>query len=118
MNYRIHSFNPEAGEGEIEFSCSVGDFHCYAHPLWSIEELDRKNFSFFAFFVENIFLSDEEEFLIRKTDLSYFSYYLQGKYLGNNKIQIENYVFDIDGDIPSDIKQGEYISLDCARIDL
>ncbi len=46
------------------------------------------------------------------------TYRLQGKYLGNNKMQIEDYVFHIDGYIPADIAVGEYISLDCTRINL
>ncbi len=60
----------------------------------------------------------DSSFCIEKTDVSYYSYKIQGKFIGNKMVKIGEINIFVDGYIPADIQIDEFISFYCMRIDL
>ena len=66
----------------------------------------------------NITKLDKKQFLIEKTNDDFYSYRLAGKVMDAEIIKIGEFLFDLEGDLPKEIKKGDYISFLVYRIDL
>ena len=68
---------------------------------------------------DNIMTIDKEEYAIEKTDQGYFSYRFKGKLLDAEKgvVAINNIIIEDVGQIPKDIRDGQFIEFTCLRVD-
>ena len=99
-------------EYELLIQTTFGDFICDSYPLDLEKSLNLENVDFFTLYAKNIFLCCEEKYSIHKTTDGYFSYKITGKYIGDNKVQIDTCVFHIDSPIPKDIEIGNFVSFE------
>ena len=117
MEFKVLNYNIDSQEADIMFIVDNNSFICYAHPLRDVQNLKKNKLSFFTFMADNICRADSS-FCIEKTDVSYYSYKIQGKFIGNKIVKIGEINIFVDGYIPADIQIDEFISFYCMRIDL
>ena len=112
-------FIKECSEYEAELLVQVEneEFLCYS-DYGDINYQHIENIEFVTFLAQNVVRSSSQIFSIKKTDIGYFSYKIVGKFIGNNKVAIEDCTFILDIEVPKDIKIGEYISFDFLRSDI
>ena len=67
-------------EFEILVQTSFGNFCCYAYQINDQKINGLKSAEFSTLYSKNIFLNEEEQYLIKKTEEGYFSYRVIGKY--------------------------------------
>lgn len=114
MYIKSYSYYGES-EASIEVTDGKYELICYAYPF----DIKIKTFSLNTFLAKNIMIAREHEFKINKLQ-DYYSYKLQGKLLDaeRNLFAIGDIIIKLDGYIPKDIINGDYIELECVRIDL
>ena len=95
----------------------VGDFVCYADSVNIKSSGDFGKVEFYTIFTKNITKDFNEQSLINKTNLGNYSYKMTGKFLGDNRVLIDDCIFIIDGKIPGDIKANDYVSFEFLRVD-
>lgn len=105
------------GESEASVGVTDGKYEliCYAYPFDS----EVKIFSLNTFLAKNIMIAREHEFKINKLH-DYYSYKLQGQLLDVewNLFAVGDIIIKLDGYIPKDIINGDYIEFECVRVDL
>lgn len=77
-------------EFEVLIQTDFGDFISFLYPYDLKSNLKIDIIELHTLYAKNIFLNYNQEYLIQKTEEGYFSYKVTGKYIGNNKIQIDN----------------------------
>ena len=93
-------------DGTYEVEC-----YSYGDPYAKIE-----TFRLMALYSENIMLSEECEPKVEKLP-GYMSYRLTGVY-SDGKIIVGDIAVWINGKVPGDISDGDWITLECKRLDL
>ena len=73
----------------------------------------------YTFNVDNIKKSNIKQFVIEKNNDD-LGYYLVGKIMNLKQkiIKVNDFKLELDNEIPSDIKEKEFIEFTCSRIDL
>jgi hypothetical protein len=115
---KLSIINCEDYEFEILVQTYWGNFCCYAYQINDQKINDLRSAEFSTLYAKNIFLNEEEQYSIKKTEEGYFSYRVIGKYLGSDKIKFEDCVFALDSQVPKDINIGEFVSFEFLRTDL
>ena len=111
-------FDEDAKEADVELKSNDICIRCYFHPVENIKEIyESISNELLAFLPEEIMTSDISTPAAIKTDDSYYSYFLRGEVISENRIKIYDFVVDI-GVIPKDIKVGEFVSCRCMRLDI
>jgi len=116
---KIDRIDKEALEAEVIVSDGTFEVLCFAHPL-TYEEGSELNGPIRCLDATNIVKSDKNEYTVEKS-ADYFSYVLTGKLVDkiNGLVMVGGLMFEVDKDmLPGDIKEGEYISFYCDRLDL
>ncbi len=114
---KIDWLDEEALEASIVISDGTRTINAFSHPL-EFKLFETINVPLNVLIVENVKIVDDAVFLLEEqTDL--WDYHIVGKVI-NRKDGIVC-VFDFEiclGYLPSYIRDGEYISCDCTRIEL
>ena len=101
MYIKSYSFD---GENEASVVVTDGKFEliCYAYP-----------------FNENVMIAYEPKYEVIKL-ADFYSYKLQGKIIDIEKqiVTVGDIPMEIDGYIPKDIVNGDYVEFECVHIDL
>lgn len=89
---------------------------CYA---WEFYNKENADFELSAFDAVDVMRALNQQYMIEKLDYGYYSYKLQGKLIDLEKqiVEIGNIIIEVEGYLPSDIVQGEYIEFLATRID-
>lgn len=104
-------------EFEVLIQTDFGDFISFLYPYDLKSNLKIDIIELHTLYAKNIFLNYNQEYLIQKTEEGYFSYKVTGKYIGNNKIQIDNCFFILDSPVPKDIEIGQFVSFEFLKSD-
>ncbi|MDD7886036.1 hypothetical protein [Flavivirga sp. 57AJ16] len=116
---KINWISESAKEAEVLLTDGTFDILCYSQPF----EYDIENHDFetiYLFSVSNILIIDNErKSLVKKLNNSY-DYEFSGEVIerNNNRIRVGEFVLELDFPLPKDIKEGEYVSLYCERVDI
>lgn len=104
----------DAMEADIIVSDGEHQLLCYAHPFTESEQ-----FTLSAFMPDHIMAADEADYRIEKTTDSYYSLRLQGVLIDrdNRLVRIGALLIELDGGIPNDIEECEFIEFTAERID-
>ncbi len=115
---KILRYDREAKEADILISNGTFELLCYAMP-YQTEDFNKSNNLLYAFMTENVMRATENSYKVKKLQNGYYSYHLQGKIIRLQKplVTIGNILLEIDGVIPQDIKEGEFIEFTVMRID-
>lgn len=89
---------------------------CYA---WEFCNKENAEFALYAFDVIDVMRALNQQYMIEKLDYGYYSYKLQGRLIDLEKqlVEIGNIIIEVEGYLPCDIVQGEYIEFLTTRID-
>lgn len=111
----IKEYDKISQEADIIVSDGQFEILCYAHPF----ELKKSKWVLSTLFAENIMISFNKEPSVQKKD-GYFDYKLTGKILNKSKqiVSVGEIIIELDGHIPNDLVEGNYIEFECMRIDL
>ena len=113
----IH-FNKKDSEAELRISDGNYSLNCYAYPIETVA-VNQKVSGIYGLLCTEIVKSFEDNYCINKLP-QYYAYSLTAKVLSKNSstVQIGNLKIYLDGYIPNDISEGEYISFRVQRLDL
>lgn len=91
--------------------------NCFCQPCKY--KINDKIDCLYIFEAKNIKKFNIKEYIIKKNDNN-LGYYLVGQIINLEKkmIKINNFMLELDNEIPSDIKLGEFIEFTCLRIDI
>ncbi len=104
-------------EATLLVKTSVGEFISYADSV-NIKSKDNfEKVEFFTLLSKNIVKDFDQRLSINKTNSGYFSYKISGKYIGENRILLDDCIFIVDSKIPGDIKVNDYVSFEFLRAD-
>ena len=114
MYIKSYSFD---GENEASVVVTDGKFEliCYAYPF----NKKIKKFWLSTFLAKNIMIAYEPKYEVIKL-AGFYSYKLQGKIIDIEKqiVTVGDIPMEIDGYIPKDIVNGDYVEFECVLIDL
>lgn len=116
---KINWISEEALEAEVIVTDGTFKVICFAQPL-TYQEGSELSEPICCFDTTNIVRSDDNKYKVEKL-AGYFSYYLTGRLIDriNGIVRVGGLLFELEGKmLPGDIKEGEFISFCCERLDL
>lgn len=114
---QIKSFDKNSNEADIIVSDGMFDLLCYCYPSMPYSKGTVIE-SITTFLAQNIIRAKQKECLVFKL-MDYYAYHLQGKIIDLEKriVCVGKLKVIIDGSIPDDIQQGEFVEFDVQRLD-
>lgn len=115
---KIEWISEEIKEAEIIVSDGTFELLCFSHPCSFVEgQIIDKYIS--TLDANNIVRVDEHTLVVEKAE-EYFAYNITGKVIDikNGIVQVGSMYLIVDGYMPGDIVNGEFISFRCMRLDL
>ena len=94
-------------DGKYEITCCAFEFK------------ENQDFKLSTFLAENIMLSECHDAMVEKKE-GFYEYKLVGQITNKNKqiINIGKIIIELDGHIPNDLRDGDFVELECLRVDL
>lgn len=105
---------------EAEVFLTDGNFNilCFSQPFNNNIKI-TKNSPLHTLNAKDIFkMTSNEKMSVEK--VGFFDYKLTGRVIDKkeNQIEIGDFIFELDNPLPNDIKENDYVSFVCDRIDL
>ncbi|MCM2989390.1 hypothetical protein M3580_09110 [Bacillus safensis] len=116
---RVNWISQEALEAEVVVSDGEFDIICFAQPFHQLEESELIQ-TIYCLNVSNVVKVEKRDYHIEKS-VGDFSYSLIGKLIDKHgeKVKIGKLLLELDNNlIPEDIKEGDFISFCCGRLDI
>ena len=115
---KIEWISEEIKEAEIIISDGAFELLCFSHPCPFVEGQIINDY-IDTLCAKNIVRVDEHIFVVEKAE-DYFAYDITGKVIDckNGIVQVGPMYLVVDGYMPGDIVNGEFISFRCMRLDL
>jgi len=119
--YRIKKINWLSREiKEAEVNIFDGNFNVvvFSHPF-NRKEDEIISALLYALNTDNIIISDIQKYYLNRISNT-FSYHIIGIVVNKSKSQIKigEFIIELDVELPNDIKNGDFVSFNCDRIDL
>lgn len=113
----ILNFSKPNREADLRISDGKYSVICYAYPIEQVEIGQNVN-SLYGFGCKDIVNSSENKFHINKLS-QYYTYHVIAKVISkkNSIVHVGGLAICIDGYIPNDISDGDYISFCVTRFD-
>lgn len=114
---KILYFSEEDGEADVVVSDGQYMVRCYMYPIKQIKPEDQVS-HIYGYCCKNIIRAEERKNEIKKLQ-EYYAYRIIGKLLNKKKklVRTGNLYFELDGSIPNDIANGDYIEAFILRFD-
>lgn len=112
----INWFDKDSCEGELTLIDSkLNELICFIYQL-NLEDINLNDL--YAMINTDVIRSDVNSYCL--THIENFEYYIVGQLLDkkNRKIKCFDYVFEIDGYLPGDIHDGDWIEFGVGRFNL
>jgi|SRR5690606_9217813 len=119
--YKIQKINwlsKEIKEAEVCIFDGIFKIVVFSHPFIG-KEGDIIAELLYALNTKNITISGIEEYCIERISNT-FSYYILGTIINKNtnQIKVGEFIIELDVELPNDVKNGNFISFNCDRIDV
>lgn len=115
----ISWLSQDALEAEVIVTDGEYEINCFAQPFYYQIGIELK-FPLLCYNVTNVLKLDKEVFSIEKLS-EYFAYHLSGKLVDKKleTVKVGELLLELDNIvIPGDIKEGDFISFRCQRLDI
>lgn len=112
---KIKWLSQNAKEAEVYLSDGKYNLLCFSHPF----DQNSNNLLLIHTLNATDICKTDENVSIIKTDSS-FGYSLVGEAIDvlKRQVKIGEFIIELDNPLPNDIKEGNYISFNCERIDI
>ena len=110
-------FNKEDSEAEVSVSDGRNTVNCYAYPCDTVSVKQHVN-TIYGFGCTNIIRVNKSKYDIKKLP-QHFAYQLVAQVVDTESriVRIDDLFIHLDGYIPKDIMNGEYIAFSVIRLD-
>ncbi|RFZ85372.1 hypothetical protein DYU05_07175 [Mucilaginibacter terrenus] len=114
---RIEFMDDYASEACVTISDGLFELIVFKHPF-KFEKIEVDIHELTALHSDKIYRANTYVYSIKKLD-GFFEYELTGLVIDRQKdlVRVGEFVIELDGIIPGDILEGEFVSCRCGRID-
>ncbi len=115
----INWIDKNSQEADVVVSDNTYDLICFSYPFFKSAG-EKLTEPLYCYGVENIVISDEKDFDIKKGD-SFYNYFIRGKLINkfDKIVQLNNINLCLDDAyVPNDIDEGRFIEFDVARLNI